>query len=103
MHATNPIRNRFPATTVFKGLMIACALEFFAAAAFLPAVYHRDDSVGWPISTGMISGVKFNEWSHKPRTEALCKPVIFYDYTVNGVAHQGDRVSFEDNDGVRIL
>ena len=89
MHATNPIRRRFPTSTVFIGLMVACAIEFFVAAAFLPAVYHRADSIGWPISTGMISGVKLNEWSHKPHTEALFKPVILYDYTVNGIAHQG--------------
>jgi hypothetical protein len=83
--------------------MIACAVEFFAAAAFLPSAYHRNESIGWPISNGMISGVELKEWSHKPHTEALFKPVIFYNYTVNGVAHRGDRVSFEDSDGVRIL
>src|SRR5262249_59775567 len=48
-------------------------------------------------------GVQLKEWSCKPHTETLFKPVIFYDYTVNGVAHQGDRVSFEDGDGMRIL
>jgi Protein of unknown function (DUF3592) len=103
MNATIPIRNHFPASTVFIGLMVACALEFFAAAAFLPVVYHRADSISWPISTGMISGVKLNEWSHKPHAEAMFKPVVLYDYTVNGVRHQGDRVSFEDSDGVRVL
>src|SRR5436190_11096150 len=103
MNTTNPTLDRFPATNVFKWLMAACAVEFLCAAAFLPTVYHRADSIGWPISTGMIRRVELQEWSSKPHTEALFKPVILYDYMVDGVKHQGDRVSFEDDDGVRIL
>src|SRR5262245_29549167 len=99
VNAMNSTADRFRATTVFKGLMFVCALEFFVAAAFLPTVYHRNESIAWPITTGMVSGVELKEWIHKPHVEPSFKPVIFYDYTVNGVTHRGARVSFDDDDG----
>jgi Protein of unknown function (DUF3592) len=103
MRTTNPTPDPFPATRVFKWLMIACTIEFLGAAAFLPTCYHRNESIRWPVTTGMISRVELKDWIHKPHTDPSFKPVIFYDYTVDGVAHRGERVSFDDGDGVRIL
>ena len=103
MRPTNPTPDRFPATKVFQWLMIVCAVMFFAAAAFLPTVYHRNQSTDWPTTIGIITHAELNEWSHKPHTEPYFKPAVSYSYSVSGVVHEGKRVAFDDEGEVPIL
>jgi len=94
MRHLKPTTRPFPA--ILKGLVIVSGLMTLIALCFLPAVYHRNNSTDWPTTPGVVRSVALNTNFQKPRTTTMFTPVLFYNYTVDGIPRASTRLDFAD-------
>jgi hypothetical protein len=83
-------------SNLLKGLVIVSAVMTLIALAFLPASYHRDNSVHWPTASGVVSNVALKTYLQKPR-RTYFSPFVCYNYTVEGIPRACTRIDFADS------